>query len=603
LPYQKKRGKKMTKRNLLLSLILVLGLVVVAPSAMAQLTQTTQWTPGASYGLYGRVEGNTEATGPVTLAMSGITGGTVGAGNEFLITYSLPVADAPGSITVECTGNSASIGNGASPFANGCASYLVAPYLLTGSKNTVVIAFANPTTFNGGDGSTIKVVVRVPASKLAPGGAFVTASIASSGPNISLTNNVTAEDVLWVHTAGLTISPVSADDVLTCIGSKDVGGYGQNFAVNVAENFVQALTSISAEYALDPDLGVVPGSSPSSPGSWSTDITNGSNFTITFSGVPAGVGIKFVKDVPCSQWPTTAKGYCAGGTLAVALDPNSPNPVTSATGGVISFTFDVTSDDAGVTPESVNFYFKLWSDGPVAPGTATAITATVSYAPNPPTSDIPNFVPTAEPTSATVVNFYDCVTNLLFPFVTNLMAGGGTAWNNLGTELFVANTTADPFNTTGAKLASPLEVAGAAVPQSGACTFWLFPNKDNKWDGLAGAVAAWTSPTVQPGATIGFDLGSIPAFAGMTGYVFAQCDFQNAHGVEYVDDNYGLGEPGYAAAFDAIVIPTVELYHRSPAGDGLGETAIAPIAVDKMVQKLLSGGIHNAAGVGGGMPR
>jgi hypothetical protein len=525
----------------------------------------------------------------VSLTLTGSTGNTmVNSPNQFLITYNLPISDV-GSVTVTCSGGTNS------PWVSGVCSGLGTPYL--SGLYTVIIPFAAAgPTFVGDDGSELQVYVRVVASKASSLPFIVTASVASSGNQISLHNNPTVENVLLINKTALTLSDLTASQVLTCIGAKSIASYGQTFELNLAESFTNALTSESQEMINDPDTGVT-GEAP--PMSWASDVANGSNFTITFSGVPAGVGIKFVSDTPCSQLDPTDPNYCAGGTLAVAL--LSPAAVTSATAGQISFTFGVTSDDNGVGPaENVDFNFTYWSDGPILPGNSpNTITANVSYAPN--TTGYPTFVSTPEDaTPPAVVHFYDCVTNLLFPFVTNTMAGGDTAWNNLGTSLFVANTTADPFTTANvANLASPLEVAGGAVPQSGACTFWLFPNLDNSWDGKAGTAAMWTSPTVQPGATIGFDLGSVPAFAGKTGYVFAQCGFQNAHGVEYISDNYAIGEPGYAQAFQAIVIPTVELYHRSPAGDGLGETAIAPIAVDKLVQELLSGGIHNGASVGG----
>lgn len=536
----------MTKRNLFLSLFLVLGLAVVVPSAFAQ----TQWLPGAAYGLAGRSEGNGEAAGPVTLTLTGSTGSPVAAPNEFLIAYNLPITDA-NSITITCSGGPTS------PWSTGVCSGIGKPWVTnTPNPNTVVVPFVGGVTFNGDDGSELQVYVRVEASAATSLPFIVTATVTASGSQVSLHNNPTVENVLLINKTALTLTDLSSTSVLTCIGAKSIASYGQTFELNLAENFTNALTSYSQELINDPDTGVT---TEAPPMSWSSDVVNGSDFIITFSGVPAGVGIKFVSDTPCGQLLNTDPNYCAGGTLAVAL--LSPAAVTSATAGQISFTFVVTSDDNGVGPaENIDFNFAFWSDGPVAPvGAANTITANVSYYPN--TTGWPTFVSTPEDaTPPAVIHFYDCVTNLLFPFVTNMLAGGGTAWNNLGTSLFVANTTADPFTTANvANLASPEEVEGGAVPQSGACTFWLFPNKDNMWDGLAGTPAAWTSPTVQPGATIGFDLGSVPAFAGMTGYVFAQCGFQNAHGLEYISDNYGLGEPGYAQAFQAIVIPTPDL--------------------------------------------
>jgi hypothetical protein len=595
----------MTKRNLLLALFLVLGLVAMAPSAMA-----SQWIAGANTrATNGRVEGYDEATGQVTLAIS--NGGPVPSGAYFLIQYNLPITELA-SVTVTCTGSNGSGINGnttlTSIWQNGCGGTLAAPVLA--NANTVKVEFApNPPgnlfTFATGDQSQIAVTVRVNATGASPLPFNVYATVTAYTPNptyqlsLSYVNQSSGLLVLIVSGPSLFLGG-GPMDVLTCIGVKDVASYSKTLDLLVAEEFQWALTSESAEMILDPDVGVV-SVNPYASTEWSSNITNGSEFTITFSGVPSLMGMAVdVKDIAPGPCNVVAPGYVGGtcpNTPTLFVELISSQAVSAPdSNGQIMFTFQVnTIDDQQA--ESLVIPIKMWSHGPLPPGMSpNHITATINFTPNPPTPDRVYFVPTAVSTITNAVNFYDCVTNLLFPFVTNIMAGGGTAWNNLGTSLFISNTTADPFNTTGAVLASPQEVEGAAVPQSGACTFWLFPNLDAKWDGKAGTVAAFTPGIiVQPGATYGFDMGSVAAFAGQTGYIFAQCGFQNAHGVEMISDNYALGEPGYAATLEAIVIPTVEFYHRSPAGDGLGETAIAPIAVDKLVQKLLFGGVHNAA--------
>jgi hypothetical protein len=73
-PTRKGEGKKMTKRNLLVSLFLVLGLVVMTTSAMA-----TEWSVGANVNSSGRSEGLAEAVGQVTV--SEVAGGIVNSGS------------------------------------------------------------------------------------------------------------------------------------------------------------------------------------------------------------------------------------------------------------------------------------------------------------------------------------------------------------------------------------------------------------------------------------------------------------------------------------------------------------------------------------------
>jgi hypothetical protein len=590
---QKKRGKKMTKRNLLLvSLFLVFGFVVMAPCAMA-----TAWVATANSARYLRGEGFAEAAGQVviTLATPGAVPGPIsGIPASFTITYGAPVV--AGSAEVICSG-----GNGI--WSGGTCTGLGAPIYGT---NSVEIWFQYGESFDSGDAlaAQVAVTVRLDANAVAVCGTTVDVSAATEAFSPSTTEQVSlpvngATNGLVAHvmcpSLSFTFDTYYNDgetaEVLTCIGVKEVASYANDFVLNVDEEFTEALTSQSTEWGLDNGGGI--------NGTGATDVTNGSNFVVTFSNVPTGIGMKADDIMPCSTLPGPSKDsfYCAGGKLAISLI--SPAVVSAPTLGVISFMYEVTAVDMG-SPESVDLSYKFWSHGPLPVSLGgTGITVNVAYAPPPPSPPpgVPYFTGLPElATPLTAVWFNNCATNLLYPFVTNYLAGPPYAFNNIGTEIFVANTTMDPLNTAALVAAdqNPQEAEGTATPQSGTCTFWLFPNASSAFaDGSAGTMASYTSPTIWAGGTYGFDMGSVAAFTGMTGYIYAKCGFQNAHGVEYITDHYGLGEPGYAASFDAIVIPTPEFYHRTPAGDGLGESAIAPLMVNKLVQKLLGGGVHN----------
>jgi len=380
-------------------------------------------------------------------------------------------------------------------------------------------------------------------------------------------------------------------DVLTCIGVKEVASYGNKFCVRVLENDVDALTSESDEQSLEAD--------PYHP-------TNGSDLLVTITGIPPLVGVAAKDPVVCMDFKTSDPDYCPSGLLDVADGVAVPGQPP----GQVQYFYAV-EETSTVTIEAVDLCYKIWSKGPLPPNQGYQMLITVALTDAPVSSglDMPRFKGN-ELTNAVVVNFYDCDTDLLYPFVTNSMAGPPYAYNNLGTVVLVANTTSDPLATADAIAINPQEQEGTAIPQSGTCEFWLFPNASNAFaDGsYAGAPISYVSPTIASGGVFGFDLASAPVvggppftgFAGKTGYLWAKCGFQNGHGLAMFQDGYGIGEPGYAAVYDAIVIPTPEFYHRSPAGDGLGETAIAPIAVGKMIQKLLFYGIHNAPGGWGG---
>jgi len=596
----------MTKTKLLIvSLLLVCGLVAMAPNALA-----TAWGASANVRPYdGRVEGFAEATGQVVLSLSSGSYGTVPASATFTITYSAPLAiDAPHSVVVVCSGKNTTgtPGGGISPWLSGCGSTLV---VTIPTPYSVQLEFPANTTFYLNDGSQVSVTVRVNATGVSCGGA-VSANVTAYSPNpsqeLSLPQSTVSVgavlDIGPCPSLSLGFDSYKAKgyttaDVLTCIGVKDVASYENDFILNVDENFAEALTSDSAEWALDAGGDIVLGIPPPSVGSLGTDVTNGSNFIVTFSQVPQQITIKATAVEPCSTLSPSDPLVCPGGKLNAVLI--SPAIGVWVSPGTVKFTYEVTSIDAG-SAESLDLDFKFWSHGPLPPGiTPNSVTVNVAYSP---TIQSPLPIPyftglPEEATALTVIQLWDCDTNLLYPFVTNFVMGPPFAYNNLGTTVIVANTTVDPLASAAAIAINPQEQEGTAVPQSGTCTFWMFPSVAKAFaDGsYLGSPVSWTSGTIYAGGVYGFDMGSTPA-AGMTGYMWAKCKFQNAHGIAWVTDGYGVGEPGLALTVPAIVIPTPEFYHRSPAGDGLGESAVAPIAVSKFVEKQLFYGVHNGAG-------
>jgi hypothetical protein len=360
--------------------------------------------------------------------------------------------------------------------------------------------------------------------------------------------------------------------VLTCIGVNDVASYDNEFVINISESFRYALTTQAQEMTWAPGEGL----NEASP----SDVTNGSNLIVTFSNVPATVGIQ-AKDIePCSTLNPSDMLYCPNGTLGLTL--TSSNVAAPSTSGFASFTYSVSHLDAGLA-ENVSLSFLLSSNGPLPPG-LRPMTVNVAYAPGhlvipltvPDPQSIPYFTGVAEAvTPLTVANFTDCVTYLLFPYVNTFMAGGTAAFANFGTGINFANTTSDPFGT------NPATAAGSAVPQAGSCTVYFYPAS-------GGATVAYTTATIPSGQSWAFDVASsVPHFAGNTGYAIAICNFQNAYGFWETYDNYGIGAPTATLGGYAYILPDPEFYHRSPAGDALGEGAIAPVNIITLLQKLV----------------
>jgi hypothetical protein len=570
-PTKKGEGKKMTKKNLLLvSLFLVFGVVTMATSALAG----TQWVPGSSPNAFGRSEGLAEETGIYTLTNN--VPGTVNAGDYFTVTYSRPPLAS--SVYIVCTG----VDWLDYPLTD-CAGSVTA----TQTGNTVTLTFATTMTFiNTGD--EIAVTVRVNATLVKCGTGVTATGVATNVPSttpnsISITGTPNqAFPVLTVNcepTLSLGFGTEHGRQeahgafVLSCIGTKNLGEYSKKFTINVDEEFANALTSFSYELVSDPDA------------------TNGTTFTLVFTNVPTQVTLGLKSDdgiKPCSTLWTGNPLYCPGGSLAIVEEAGQP--VVSGT--TYTFTFDVTNEDAGFA-ESVDLEFYFWSKGPLPPGLPqmmcniykgpvdVAKTATA-----PAEIYIPGFTGVLEGPSAgvpwnlSVVEFTDCLTTLLYPYLVN-----GGNWDS---GLAVSNTTLDPFNVPSAldtpSGPNPLDLqpyygSGSAVQQTGPCTFYLFANGTQPW------YAWYTTPAVAPGSTYAFDMGTKLA-PGVAGYAIAVCDFQNAHGYAFVTYNL-FGENGVAANYVADVLPMPQWYHRTPAGDMLGETAVAPYAIDRYLEKLL----------------
>jgi len=134
---------------------------------------------------------------------------------------------------------------------------------------------------------------------------------------------------------------------------------------------------------------------------------------------------------------------------------------------------------------------------------------------------IPRFADTS--TAKTFLNIAICQTHLLFPYVTT--AAG------FDTGLAISNTTQDPYGTT---------------PQTGACTL--------KWyqAGTGGTNPADTTTPAIPGGTTYTTIASGTTNAGtnFTGYMFAICNFQFAHGYAAITD---VGARGIFASYLALI--------------------------------------------------
>jgi len=586
----------MTKRNLLLvSLILVFGLAT-ASSLFAQVGTTFSVSNNTNYD--SRNEGDAEGVGTITMTTSAT--GTIKASSYIAVDYNVPIAH-NGSLyavgitwlgdTNDCH-DAVSVTIGSYNF-HSTPSYPPLPGI---SGNDIFIRFTQDCY--PAAGMTINVASRVMVEGYkVPWTVAGTVRANSAVAGVPLTITPTYDTAYIVSDLDGPATTVTLKEgpeyVLTCLGVKHIHGtaYDNDFVINIAENWPNALTSLSDEWTIE--------NNDVNNGTTGTPVwpTNGSNIDITLFHIPPGVTITGETPVPCWSFATSAVGYCSDAD-ALSIEAPIAEPMTTGSDGlgVQNFFYMVDSTNTGVI-ENADFGFQLWTQGPLPPDEHWQITAQVSLIDAYPSSapaEMPYFtLPEDQP--MLVVEFNDCVTKLLFPYVNAYITPGAThAFSNFGTGIVISNTTADPFalplsptncpnsnQQDPSGLCYPDEAKGSATPQSGSCTLYLYPAS-------GAATVIYTTPNIASGAQFAFDVGgAIPTFNGKTGYGIAVCWFQNAHAFVEIYDNYGVGDPTATLAYLADVLPDPAFYHRSPAGDGLGEGAVAPINIEHFIRKLL----------------
>jgi hypothetical protein len=284
----------------------------------------------------------------------------------------------------------------------------------------------------------------------------------------------------------------------------------------------------------------------------------GTRLKAVFTNIPSGVSI-YVSTVnvvglttaaptalgnPVAQQVISETVPDANGNLALT----TPTNITSA--GAVPYSQVTIVNGTGVAVWEViqnnyttnqNLDFGMYISYSASPQTNTPaagpMSVNLSYAPTPtaafaaasatdPTKVgiIPRFADTSSARTFAQINI--CQTVLLFPFVTTA--------TGFETGLAIANTTQDPFGTNA---------------QTGACTL-------NWYQAGTGGTnpAASTTPAI-PGGTVYSTLASNATNAGanFTGYMFAVCNFQYAHGYAAITD---VGARGIFTSYLALVVPT-----------------------------------------------
>jgi len=457
------------------------------------------------------------------------------------------ITELAGDINLGCTGGVAGstitsftvqIQGGASAITNTIGGVTITGYPMIGAALTVLdVSLAPIASYTGYLQTNAPTVAVFPAVTVPTG---TTTYIKISGLRVAAqqVTSVTATVPVYATVSSTPTNVVSSSNPLLQIGtvypalSMTVGNTPNNFTQCIynAQSFTltfQELTVTSAFRTLvDEGVGA----------------TGGTRLLATFTNIPSGVTIQVsnynVSGSATAAYVTDADSSGNGG----AFTTGAPAYVTAnQSGGNWYAVWEITGENLATIDTATFNVQAVYTPNPGAgvPGltsTTAPTTVTGSFAPvstvlvASSTAPVPRFQNTNLQASP-LFTIVPCITNLLFPYVTNLQG--------YDTGLAIANTSMDVFGTS---------------PQTGNCTLNFFGNA---------TVAAFPTPTVQPGTIYADVLESFGA-AGFEGYIIAQCNFQFGHGLAFIVNPGGVG-----TQYLALVIPNLPQGNRPPGPVGI----------------------------------
>jgi len=299
---------------------------------------------------------------------------------------------------------------------------------------------------------------------------------------------------------------------------------------------------------------------------WAGVASQGTRLRAAFNNVPAGVRV-FVTLHPRGFSGTNDAvlvNTAADGSGSFVAVPKVANTATNCGNGYDSYEFaeipifggsgvavwEVTATSS-LSIQRMDFGFiAAWraNTSNNLPGLGS-ITTNMSFAPlstittASTVAPVPRFADTS--TARTTTTIAQCITNLLFPYVTNV-----PGWD---TGLVISNTSKDPW--------------GHAT-EAGTCEINYYgdvaggPPPPQQVSGVvpAGDYLAW-------GLSSGGKFG-VTATPGFQGYIIARCKFRYAHGYAFISD---LGAQRVANGYLALILDTFTARSDVAAGENLGQ--------------------------------
>jgi len=519
-------------------LLAVLVVLALTPSSFAQVSISI--TPNASAG---EIQTN-RAAQTATTGSSGagvlVTGQLIANSplttTDLRLSYPGPITSTPvlcqvGTTQVACTGSGGAPGSASNippvdPIriegATGVFATVGPPRLNTVlSRIEIQLPGFSSTIANTQSGSFRLVGVRIDANGKT-GAQSVSAALQDATANYLLTTtSATVINALSPGIASMQVGSRSGQPNLgtaTIFTNRTVPDGQASFTIT--EGFATALRNLLQES----NSGVA---LPNPP-------FNSTRIRLTFANIPTGVtltlSMNFASSTTGVQQAQFGTETAGSGTTTVTS--TSPTATIAITGTLSTSSVDnMEIDISGITVSSTA---AVTSSG------AITVTSTLSPVCDTILDDVglpitsngyPCFAG-ADNGPVTVVNIVPTNTTLLMPYAAVLPP--------FDTGLAIANTSADPFGTSG----------GGATPSSGSIRLDFFPTAAA--GGAGTAFSLTTSATVRPGAGLSSD-GTLAAGATWTvlfsqllpaagqtgnfiGYVFIQANFLNAHGTATISD-------------------------------------------------------------------
>jgi hypothetical protein len=344
----------------------------------------------------------------------------------------------------------------------------------------------------------------------------------------------------------LTLNLDRDNDIIVPESSEGSGDEFSTFTVRLSEGFASAFKTLGTT-TITPAAAIFERGYPTPNSNCLSDgicggATQGTRFILRLYNVPAGVR---------AATPTLITGTSVGGhTLTIfriagtdangagAFNNLSPSTEITISGGFGFAVFEVVDTNPFAVENVVIPVYLAYRPNTAndLPGVGT-IQASVNFAPLSTVTTAnkdapePRFVDSAA--RANVATISRCITNLLWPFVTN-QAGFDTGFS-------IANTSSDDKGSE---------------QQSGNCTLFYFGSTT----GGGAAPANQTTATIPAGTTVVWTLSggnaaaNIAGTPGFQGYLFARCQFLFAHGFAFISNGFG-GVPTIAEGYLALVVP------------------------------------------------